>query len=308
MRRVVQRVLPDGTPAIVQPFHVSLKGLESLVLCRDDEDYGIMVKYIAICSRRKNVLIIIYAVVSNHIHAAVLARKQQDADAFAQELKRIYSMWFSNKYVEKGVLRRVDAKAIPLENDWHVRNALAYIPRNAEDNGCAPHDYKWSGFSAMFRKGAGTLGCRNVAFLTKRERESIMHTGDNLNKVSWTLDDDGDLTPESFCDVAYLEQAFNHDASYFYKAIGSVNTSEMKELLVDAPRRMLPDSEFFKLASDTCIHWFSQEIALLPKSKKCRVIPFLWRTRKTTVAQLARVFGMERDEVRDVLRLPAEKE
>lgn len=301
MRRVVERTLPDGTFGSVQPFHVSLKGLESLVLCRDDEDYGIMVKYIAICSRRKNVLVIIYAVVSNHIHAAVLARKQQDADAFAQELKRIYSMWFSNKYIEKGVLRRVDAKALPLENDWHVRNALAYIPRNAEDNGCAPHDYKWSGFSAMFRRSFASG--RKVARLNKREKRRFMHTGDSLGDVDWELDDNGDLIPGSFCDHEYLEQVFNGDVSFFYKVLGSVNTAEMKETLEDAPRRMLSDTEFYRVVSDISLHWFSQELSTLPQVKKIRILPFIWRTRKTTVPQLARTLGLTRECVQEALKL-----
>ena len=303
MERIVERRMPDGSISRVQPFHMSFKGLEKAVLCRDDEDYGVMVKYIAVCSLRKNVIVVIYAVVSNHAHAAILAKKQQDADSFAQELKRVYSMWFSRKYRENSILRGTDAKALPLENDRHVRNALAYVPRNAQDNGYAPHDYKWSGFRAMFKNGSKPSGFRNVAFMTKRERESIMHTGDSLKKVSWTLDDAGDIVPESFCDTGYLEQVFNHDSSFFYKAIGSVNSAEMTELLVDAPRRMLPDSEFYKIAADTCATWFSQELSSVPKSKKCRLIPFLWRTRKTTVAQLARVFGMGREEVCEVLGL-----
>ncbi len=38
-QRVVERLLPDGTIAKVYPFHISLEGMESILLCRDDEDY-----------------------------------------------------------------------------------------------------------------------------------------------------------------------------------------------------------------------------------------------------------------------------
>jgi hypothetical protein len=86
MRRIVTRILPSGEFKSVQPFHVCIKGAETAVHCRDEEDYDVYVKYIALCARRKNVIVIIYAVVSNHCHVAVLAAKQADADAFAQEL------------------------------------------------------------------------------------------------------------------------------------------------------------------------------------------------------------------------------
>lgn len=92
MRRIVLHELPDGSVRQVRPFHVSLKGLESVVLCRDDTDYDAMVKILCVAAKRKNVVIIIYAVVSNHCHVAILAESQQDADAYGIELKKIYSM------------------------------------------------------------------------------------------------------------------------------------------------------------------------------------------------------------------------
>lgn len=125
MLRIAERVLPDGTRKKVQPFHISMEGMESLVLCRDDEDYDAMVKILCVASRRKNVIIIIYAVVSNHCHVAVLAKRQAEAHEYGQEVKRMYSMWLSRKYDVRRALKLVDVKAILLDNDWYVRNALA---------------------------------------------------------------------------------------------------------------------------------------------------------------------------------------
>ena len=304
MKRIAARVLPNGELRNVQPFHVSMKGLEKVVLCRDEEDYGVMVKYTAICARRKNVLIIIYAVVSNHCHVAVLAQFQKDANAFAQELKRVYAQWFSAKYQESGILRGVDVKAVCLDNDWHVRNALAYIPRNALDNGCPVHKYQWSGYKAMFSGETAYPGSRRVAALTKRELGSVMHTRDKLSDVPWLLDKNNQLIPGSICDKEYLEQVFHHDPAFWLKTIGALNSAEMEEKLVEAPRRMLPDSEFYKVVADTADRWFSQGIPDLPLEKKLRLVPFLWRSRKTTVNQLARALGLDRDLVKKALLLP----
>lgn len=81
------------------------------------------------------------------------------------------------------------------------------------------------------------------------------------------------------------------------KTIGSLNTAEMKEILVDAPRHMIPDSDFYLIVADVANRWFGLRIADLPLEKKLRLIPYLWRTRKTTVNQLARVLQLERDTV-----------
>jgi len=304
MRRIVTRVLPSGELKNVQPFHVSMKGLEKAILCREDEDYDTMVKYIAICARRKNVIVIIYTVVSNHAHIAVLAQKQSDADAFGQELKRMYSQWFSKKYKEKNILRCVDVKAIPLDNDWYVRNALAYIPRNALDNGFPVHSYPWSGYKAMFSDQRSPQQAYRVAALTKREVDEFLHTRNKLKDVPWLLDKDHRLVPSSFCDVAYLEQVFNGDPAFWLKTIGGVNASEMEEKLVDGPRTLLNDEAFYKVVADISHRWFGVGIAELPLEKKYRLLPFVWRTRKTTVNQLARVFQLEREKVSKALGLP----
>ena len=303
MKRIVTRILPSGEQKKVQPFHVCIKGLETAILCRDDEDYDVFVKYISISARRHNVMVIIYGVVSNHCHVAVLAASQKEADDFTMELKKVYSQWIQSKYGETKILHRVEAKAICLDNDWYIRNALAYIPRNALDNGCPIQEYPWSGYQAMFSSAPRTNGIR-VAALTKRERTQIMHTRDNLKDVSWLLDEKYHLIPSSFCDIEYLEQAFNHDQAFWLKTIGGLNPAEMEEKLVEAPRRMLPDSEFYKVVADTVQRWFQTDLGQLPREKKLRLLPYLWRSRKTTVNQLARVFGLPREEVQAALKKP----
>ena len=88
MKRTVLRRLPDGSGAYVSPFHISMKGHEKLILFRDDEDYDAMVKILCVCAKRKNVIVIIYAVVSNHCHMAVLSKTQEDARKYGLEVKR----------------------------------------------------------------------------------------------------------------------------------------------------------------------------------------------------------------------------
>lgn len=302
MERSVVRTMPDGSIRRTEPYHVCLKGLETAVLCRDDEDYDVMVKVLAVCAHRNNVIIITYSVVSNHTHTAVLAWRQEDAQAFGEDSKKVYSMFFRRKYGEEGVLRRIKVKALWLDNPFYVRNTLAYVPRNALDNGGDIADYPWSGFRAAFRKEppAG----RPVSALTKRERRKLLRTGDSLKRVSWQLDGDGHLIPRSICDHAYLEQVFEGDPAYYLKTIGGLNVAEVRYLLEEKPYVMQSDTEFYKMMNELSLRWFKTELTNLSLDWKIRLLPYVYHTSKTTIPQLARVFGLERARITSILGKP----
>jgi len=285
-----------------------MEGLERTILCRDGEDYDAMVKILCVSARRKNVVLVIYAVVSNHCHAVVLARYQQDADDYGGEVKRMTAMWFSRKYGESGVLKGTDVKAICLDSDWYVRSALAYVPRNALDNGCNVNEYPWSGYRAMFSQDVSKrVNVRPVSSLHRDEMRRIMHTADKLKDVPWLLDGSGRLIPSSICDSAYLEQAFGNDQSFFLRTIGSLNPAEMNQKLIDNPRKRLTDSEFYKHTAAVSLRWFKAELSRLSLEQKARLIPYISRTMKTSVPQLARTFGLNRDVIRKMLGRPPEK-
>jgi len=304
MERTVTRRLPDGKLYRVNPFHVCIKGLEDAVLCRDREDYDVFVKVLCVSAWRTNVIIIIYAVVSNHCHAAVLAVNQDSAEAFINDVKKVYSMWFNRKYGENNVLHRIEAKALWLDSDWYVRNALAYIPRNALDNGCDINEYPWSGYRAFFcahNSAYDSLAVRPVSMLKKRERRALMHTDCDLKNVPWLLDADDSLIPESFCDYQYLEQAFNNDQAFFLKVLGGQNTADMHYRLEEKPYKMQSDTEMYKIAGEVSLRWFKVGVGDLSKDQRVRLIQYLYRSNKTTVAQLARVLGLPKDLVQRLI-------
>ena len=299
MERSVVRKLPDGTSKRVEPYHVCLKGLEKAVLCRDEDDYDVMVKVLAVCAWRNNVIIITYSAVSNHTHTAVLAAKWEDAQAFGEESKKVYSMYFQRKYGEEGILRRVKVKALWLDNPFYLRNTLAYIPRNALDNGGDIVSYPWSGHLAMFRQDRPSG--MPVSALSKRERRTLLHTGESLKGVPWLLDGKGRLVPYSICDHTYLEQAFNDDQAYYLKTIGGVNVAEMRYQLEEKPFVMQSDTEFYKTVNEICGRWFNADLSALSLERKIRILPYVYRTMKTSIPQLARIFGLDRARIASIL-------
>ena len=292
--------MPDGSVRTVHPFHVSLKGHETAVLFRDDEDYDSAVKILCVCAKRKNVIVVMYAAVSNHCHACVLAANQSDADDFGTEVKRMISMHFSFRHGKSEVMQRIDVQALPLEDDWHVRNTLAYIPRNALDNGGNVTEYEWSGFRAMFSDT--NISGRPVSMLTKRESERIMHTGDKLTDTKWLLDDNGRLIAKSWCDCDYLEQAFENDVAFFYRLMGSVNPVQMHEILIDSPKRVMNDSEYCKHVNEICQKWYKTDLQNITIDKKIRLASFLSRTTRTSVNQLSRTLELPRETTEQAIK------
>lgn len=299
--RICSRMLPDGSVRTVYPFHVSLEGMEQLVLCRDDEDYDVMVKYIFVCARRKNVIVVIYIAMSNHGHATILAVSQKDADAFKNEWIRMYSQYFCRKYRQRKALGHTSAVALYLDSDWYLRNTLAYVPKNALDAASRVEDYRWSGYRGMFCQGKAPAGFRKACSLTRREKEACFHTHDSLDGLPWIVNIMGELEPASACDHAYLESAFGNDQAYFLKTIGTVNMAEMQQKLVDNPRQRQNDTEFIKTVESISKGWFNCGLLDLPLEKKARLLPYVYRSYHTSIAQLARCFGLGKDAVARML-------
>lgn len=301
-QRIVQRTLPNGTISWVNPFHITLEGMEDLVLCRNDEDYDIMEKYIFVCARRKNVLVIIHIVMSNHAHIAVLALDKETALAFGNELKRSYSQYFSWKYNERKVLLRTTVDVRLLDSDGYLRNALAYIPRNALDAASRMEDYKWSSYQAMFSNGKNQNNIQEVKSLSNREICTLFRTHDNLKQTGWWIDVQGKLCTYFACDHAYLQSAFYDDQAFYLRTIGNVNMAEMRVQLIESGRRKMNDIEFLSIVESFSQKWFQKHVGSLSLHEKSRLLPYIFRTYRTSVAQLSRCFQIEKDLTSRLLR------
>ena len=152
----------------------------------------------------------------------------------------------------------------------------------------------------MFRKASIPSG-HLVSGLTRREKERFLHTGEDLSSVGWVLDSAGHLVPASFCDSKYLEQSFEGSQAFFLKTIGSLNPAEMSQKLVDSPRSRVADGELLKSVEELSNRWFKAGLADLSIERKLRLLSYVFRTRKTSSHQLARVLGLSREQVDSAL-------
>lgn len=301
-KRIISRIFPDGVIRQLQPFHISLEGLETNIICRDDEDCDVMVKQICICGRRRNVVIVMYGVVGTHAHAVVLAESYEIAKAFAIEIKRVYSIYFQKKYSNEKVLARTHEDVREIDSDWYLRNAIAYDIANALDTGSRIEEYKWTGYRSMFSRTPDkvTSKCFPVSELSCRQVMAIFHSRECLKSSKWMLDENLSLLPATICYHKYAEEAFNNDSSYFIQTIGNLKKTEMKQRLSG---KWLCDSDFIPIANEVSNRWFKKDVDSLSVLQKQRIIPFIYRGNRTSIAQMARVFHLTKDDISEILGL-----
>ena len=300
-QRIVTRKLPNGKVSKVYPFHISLEGMESVLLCRDDEDYDHLEKSFYISAIKTNCLVIMEIAMSNHGHISVLAENFDSAFAMAQSTKKRHSQFLSWKYNEKSTLARSDISVKYLDSDWYVRNALAYIPRNAIDAGSKVEDYRWSSYRGMFSAGRSPGAVRAVANMGRREREALFHTHEDLSRVPWLVNSDGGVEPASACDFAYLESAFSGDQAFFLRKIGEINMAEMQQMLVTSGRNHQTDKELLAVIKRLSDKWYHVSVTDLTPEQKAGLLTYLYRSYHTSIPQLARCLGMPRDIVAGLL-------
>jgi hypothetical protein len=76
-----------------------------------------------------------------------------------------------------------------------------------------------------------------------------------------------------------------------------VNMAEMQQKLIDNPRQRQNDTEMLKTIESIAQGWFKCPLLDLPLEKKARLLPYIYRSFRTTIAQLARCFGLDPDTV-----------
>lgn len=299
--RIIVRSLSDGSTRRLFPFHICLKGLPDIILCRDDEDFDVFVKQIHLCAIRKNVVVVVYIVMSNHLHVMILAPDQKAADEYCVEIKKTLSMYYSRRYGVRKVLRHLDASAFYLDTNSYVRNSIAYTLKNSLDAGCRVDQYPWSSFRAVFASGKSP-DLVPVSRLSTREVERVFHTNMDISSTGWLIDGCGRLDPSSACYVLYAEEAFNNDLSFFWRVLGMVDNPAMEARFVDGPRTRLNDQQFLKYLSETAERWFGKKVDDLSNDNKMRLVPYIYHTVRTSPSQLARGLGLDRALIEKLIR------
>lgn len=291
----------SSTGESLYPFHICTDEQESRVIFRNEQDLSVGVNHLVVCAKRHKVLIVAYIVMSTHIHSYVLARRYDEAKCFIDDYKRMYSMYFRHEYGIAGIFSRVEPAVIHVDCIRYARNVLAYIHKNAYDAHARVEEYRWSSFNAFFRKPVHCSG-REVREMSRREIRLFLRVDMDLSDTEWKLDNNGIIIPGTSCLSLYLERIFNGDFQFFMKRIALVDNDEMEEKLVHMPLTLRSDQEFLKIAEEKSLETFGMPLNSISKPRKLHLLKIVAYSVKSTIPQIARCFGLSRDEVASVLK------
>lgn len=301
--RIIVETDKDGRQTRFFPFHISTPGLDKLVFL-SDQDLITASNFIAIQARRSGVKVVAFIVLDNHLHVLILAPDYGTAKLYSDKLKQVLSHYLSVSNKRENVRNtflEVDVKPLLIKDDYHLRNTICYILRNAMDAGVAVDEYRWSSFRAYFRKGSIPDSSTRVSDLPKRQVRKLLRTDMDLTDTGWYVGNDGMLEPVTTCDWRYAESAFFNEMSFFLRVLGGVNDAEMEQINVTNLNKMLVDKEFRKIVAKRSQEMFNTAPAYLVKEQKYRLIRILYYSYCTTIPQLSRCLDIPKDEVSQIL-------
>jgi len=136
---------------------ITTEHLEDALWFRDDEDFITGMNYVAIqAALTPEVIVLVFILMSNHVHF-VLYGAREEVEAFVNEFKKRYSVYYSARWGIKKFLKHngLDIKEIPY-NDEAPERAIAYVQMNCvAANICLhPGQYPWGTGNCFFNPTA----------------------------------------------------------------------------------------------------------------------------------------------------------
>lgn len=148
-------------------YHISTKGTD-IILFKDEADFRQIILILAIVfSQQEGTEIVIYSVMGNHVHLIVYGFLEV-IEAQVLRMKKLYSMWYRNKYGVSKVLSHVPCKIRQCEDYEDVKNCIGYDYMNPVRAGLTnnAYYYPWSSISAHFSN-------EFYPFLSEQEKQPI---------------------------------------------------------------------------------------------------------------------------------------
>lgn len=282
-------------------YHVCTDGQESPLLMRDAEDYQIARTYLAIAAWKVGVELVVYCIMSNHVHALIICNDRKYAELFIKTFKKAFAMYMQKKYGIKKTLHGIPDSITLIDSIQYLRNCIAYILRNAI---CAKvcsriEDYPWCSYSCYFSKRE--LG-RHISSLGARERRVRYKTREDLSQSPFHIDGNGDIQDSSFVRYDIVEKAFQNSGRFFLLALGTCNDAKMEYEMACKPLMKVNDTDIASVVEELARTRFGgKNLAELSTRDKCSMIKKLYFNNKTSIPQLSRVLGLPRNLISKIL-------
>ena len=268
-------------------FLVTTDHLSDRIWFKDKEDFKVGMNYVAIAAFILNVKVVVFILMSNHVHFIIICNTEAEAREFADYYKNLYSRYYRNKYGINEFLREVgvDVREIEWEGESFER-ATAYVMMNSVAANICMNctQYSWGTGSLYFNQKPekGTM----LKDISRRAQIRLLHSNVELPQNMIMLDE-GYISPASYVDVQLVEQVFRTPKRMLY----FLNTSSKAKVKYSA-MPSFRDQTIISAAEDICRTLFSTDsIEALSEDQKTDLIQQLRFRFSADVAQLCRVIG-----------------
>lgn len=154
-------------------YHIIMRGNNKENIFFDDNDRYYFIKKMKFFSKKENISIYCYCLMSNHVHI-LIGNANKSISKFVQRLSLSYVRMFNRKYECSGHLFQGRFKSEPIKTNEQYKITYRYILQNPEKALISDfRKYKWSSFSTLFNKSTSFIDIKTIYDYFENESEFI---------------------------------------------------------------------------------------------------------------------------------------
>jgi len=276
-------------------WHLTNNGNEIGLIFSCQEEYEFGMNAVAMVSAEfRNVTIITYVVMSDHVHL-ILSGEREDVVKLFEALKRKLSNYFSRRgrHIEWEKFRI--GEPIEIKDLQMLRNEIAYVNRNGFVAVAAetPFSYRWGSGNLYFNRIRHIDYGSFLKDMTYREKRLMLKSGDTAFPENWKVYK-GVILPEYYCDITFGESVFR-DGNHYFSAISKSFEaySETAKRLSD--RVFLSDSELYSaVLSEIWKRFAKKKTEQLSSTEKIEMARTMNSKYNASNEQIRRILNLDR--------------
>ncbi len=285
-------------------FHLSTTPIEDEIVFATESEYIIVNNLIALAISCSKVVLLAFAIMSNHLHL-ILEGESGDCLVFFENLMFRLQKVFA-RHGRGGIINRMKPGLVSIDNLKQFRDELAYVIRNpfvvrVDVN---PFSFRWcSGF--LYFNPFLHLGGIPASHLKGRALREFVHTREDVTVPETILVENGVANPASFVDYKKVESFFDNARQYVMWVLKNVEGQvETASRHGECPQ--LNDEEVQRLAISLCRSIFKADSPKrLSEENKKRLAVRLKRDYYPSNGQLARSVNLSPDVINSLFPLSA---
>lgn len=279
-------------------FHLYSSPIESQVIITNPFSRDLSITYMAVAAHETGVVVLAYAVMSNHFHF-ILKGSREKCQAFFVRFRSLLDIYLSR--TEKITLFKTAVAGLTeITSLKQFRNEVAYVLRNpyVARTDINPILCEWTSAGLYFNPGLTVRG-KAFAELTIREKRALFKATALSIPDNWRIIDTH-VDPASFVDYRFVESMFTHTRQFINTLLKNVEAQvEIAISHNEAP--VIPDEELLPMVLRLCHDLFYQEgTRSLQDYQKKQLAREVRNHYHANVSQLARLVGLSQKELQSM--------